>query len=388
MVPEGWKIRELGDLAKFTSGGTPSKSNTAYWAGSHPWISGKDLKQHYLASSIDMLSDEGFESTNKAPAGSTLILVRGMTLLKDFPVGFATRPLAFNQDIKALIPEKNVDGLYLSFLLAGNKEKIRQLVTTAGHGTGRLETDSLKSYPLLIPPQLEQVKIAKILSTWDKAITTTEQLLANSRSQKQALMQQLLTGKKRLFDDNGKRFEEEWSYTKFNNLFKVKNKKSAQVKSTNYQESGSTPVVDQGKQLIAGYCNNDDTYSDIPAIVFGDHTRCLKWIDFEFCPGADGTQVLDTKDGFHKKFGYYLLCFKEIPNLGYSRHMRELKESEFRATLDTKEQQKIARVLSVADREIELLEKKLDHLKTEKKALMQQLLTGKRRVKVDKSEVA
>ncbi|WP_046484792.1 restriction endonuclease subunit S [Pseudomonas veronii] len=117
MVPEGWKILELGELAKFTSGGTPSKSNDSYWGGSHPWISGKDLKQHYLSTSIDMLTDEGFGSTNKAPAGSTLVLVRGMTLLKDFPVGFATRPLAFNQDLKALIPEKNIDGLFLSFLL-------------------------------------------------------------------------------------------------------------------------------------------------------------------------------------------------------------------------------------------------------------------------------
>ena len=75
----------------------------------------------------------------------------------------------------------------------------------------------------------------------------------------------------------------------------------------------------------------------------------------------------------------------DIPNLGYSRHMRELKEKDFRLPLDIKEQQKIAAVLSAADAEISTLEKKLACLKDEKKALMQQLLTGKRRVKVDEA---
>ena len=118
-------------------------------------------------------------------------------------------------------------------------------------------------------------------------------------------------------------------------------------------------------------------------IVFGDHTRCLKWVDFEFCPGADGTQVLNTKEFLDKKFGYYLLCHTDIPNLGYSRHMRELKEQDFKVPVDMAEQQKIAAVLSAADQEITTLQQQLDHLKQEKKALMQQLLTGKRRVQIN-----
>ena len=85
MVPEGWIPSQIGDIAKFSSGGTPSKKNADYWGGDEPWISGKDLKTHYLASSIDSLTDEGFKRAKKAPKGSSLILVRGMTLLKDFP---------------------------------------------------------------------------------------------------------------------------------------------------------------------------------------------------------------------------------------------------------------------------------------------------------------
>ncbi|HCL9754704.1 MULTISPECIES: restriction endonuclease subunit S [Enterobacteriaceae] len=236
-----------------------------------------------------------------------------------------------------------------------------------------------------LPPFLEQKKIAQILSTWDKAISVTEKLLTNSQQQKKALMQQLLTGKKRLLDENGVRFSGEWVYLTFDNAFIVANKKSTQVKSSDYLQSGSIPIIDQGQSRIAGYCNNLEVYSDVPVIVFGDHTRCVKWIEFVFCPGADGTQVIKTSKILEPKLGYYLLSNTDIPNLGYSRHMRELKEKDFRLPLDIKEQQKIAAVLSAADAEISTLENKLACLKDEKKALMQQLLTGKRRVKVDEA---
>ncbi|EES2779477.1 restriction endonuclease subunit S [Escherichia coli] len=245
--------------------------------------------------------------------------------------------------------------------------------------------DSWFKWPFNIPPLSEQKRIVKILSTWDEAISVTEKLLTNSQQQKKALMQQLLTGQKRLLDENGVRFNGEWVYLTFDNAFIVANKKSAQVKSSDYLQSGSIPIIDQGQSRIAGYCNNLEVYSDVPVIVFGDHTRCVKWIEFVFCPGADGTQVIKTSKILEPKLGYYLLSNTDIPNLGYSRHMRELKEKDFRLPLDIKEQQKIAAVLSAADAEIFTLEKKLACLKDEKKALMQQLLTGKRRVKVDEA---
>lgn len=237
-----------------------------------------------------------------------------------------------------------------------------------------------------IPPLPEQRKIAKILSTWDKAISTTERLIDNSKQQKKALMQQLLTGKKRLLDDSGKPFEGEWLFSTFSEVFKVANNKKTQIKSGDYLESGHIPIVDQGKQLISGYTNNVEKYDDIPVIIFGDHTRIVKWVDFEFAQGADGTQVLKATKHFDGKFSYYLLSNTDIPNLGYSRHMRELKEKDFKHPNSIKEQQKIALLLTNADQEIELLEQQLADLKQEKKALMQQLLTGKRRVKVDKTD--
>ncbi|EOT3268102.1 restriction endonuclease subunit S, partial [Escherichia coli] len=175
--------------------------------------------------------------------------------------------------------------------------------------------DSWFKWPFNIPPLSEQKRIVKILSTWDEAISVTEKLLTNSQQQKKALMQQLLTGQKRLLDENGVRFNGEWVYLTFDNAFIVANKKSAQVKSSDYLQSGSIPIIDQGQSRIAGYCNNLEVYSDVPVIVFGDHTRCVKWIEFVFCPGADGTQVIKTSKILEPKLGYYLLSNTDIPNL-------------------------------------------------------------------------
>ena len=250
-------------------------------------------------------------------------------------------------------------------------------------GVPSLSKSTISQIPILIPPIQEQKKIALILSTWDKAIETVEKLVANSQQQKKALMQQLLTGQKRLLDENGVKFGGEWNFLKFDNVFKVANNKSTKIKNSDYLESGSIPIVDQGQSLIAGYCESSNTYTDIPVIIFGDHTRCVKWVDFDFCMGADGTQVLKVQSSIYPKFGFYILSFVDIPNLGYSRHMRELKEKEFKIPSSIHEQKKIAQVLTLADREIDLYQRQLDKLKLEKKALMQQLLTGQKRVKLD-----
>jgi len=192
MIPEGWTPTELGALADFTSGGTPSKQNDDFWGGTFPWVSAKDLKKHVIDSAELGLTDAGKGEANTAPVGAVLILVRGMTLLKDVPIGYVAKPVAFNQDIKALIAKGHVDPKFLAYLLVSLKRPLMTLVNTANHGTGRLDTNLLKAFPVILPPIEEQRRIAARLEAWDRAIETVEALIANARAQKQALMQQLL----------------------------------------------------------------------------------------------------------------------------------------------------------------------------------------------------
>lgn len=100
------------------------------------------------------------------------------------------------------------------------------------------------------------------------------------------------------------------------------------VKSSAFLEYGKYPVIDQSEKFIAGHWNNEDDLFRIskPVTIFGDHTRCFKYIDFDFVLGADGVKILQVKDFFDPKFFYYILANLEIKSLGYSRHYKELKE--------------------------------------------------------------
>lgn len=197
MTPDGWRSTKLGSIAEFRSGGTPSKENPAFWGGDFPWVSAKDMKTHIVGHTELGLSESGRKEANIAPKDAVLVLVRGMTLLKDIPVALTSRPVAFNQDIKALVVSDGVDPCFLSYLLVARKQQIRALVNTTNHGTGRLDTELLKGLTVDLPPLSEQRRIAEIISTWDRAIETVEKLIACTQEEKTALMQQLLTGKRR-----------------------------------------------------------------------------------------------------------------------------------------------------------------------------------------------
>jgi len=174
----GSLLYELGELVSISSGGTPSKSDASFWGGTVPWVSAKDLKRLRISDSIDRLTEAGATNAGLVPAGTVLVLVRGMTLFRRVPIGLATRSLAFNQDIKGLKPKSNVDPEYLAWALAANEPVLMRQVDNAGHGTGRLNTDALLSCPILLPPLTVQRRIAEILRAWDVAIEKSEMLIA------------------------------------------------------------------------------------------------------------------------------------------------------------------------------------------------------------------
>src|SRR5690554_2634448 len=103
------------------------------------------------------------------------------------------------------------------------------------------------------------------------------------------------------------------------------------VKTKDCAPIGKYPVVDQGQEMIGGYVDDSEKLISLnePLIVFGDHTRAVKWVDFSFVPGADGTKILQAEPYLLPRFAYQQLRSLEIPNKGYSRHFKFLKELEF-----------------------------------------------------------
>ena len=160
-------------------------------------------------------------------------------------------------------------------------------------------------------------------------------------------------------------------------LSQIKIGRQNQVLSSDIRPHGRFPVIDQGQSFIAGYSDEGTRVirDDLPLVIFGDHTRCLKFVDFPFILGADGTKVLKPrKDLFDAKFFYYALLSLEIPNRGYNRHFTILKEKKIPRP-EKGEQRKIAGVLGVVQRAMEQQGRLLTLTEELKKTLLHQLFT-------------
>lgn len=164
----GWPTRPLAECGRLLSGGTPSKAIEANWNGTIPWISAKSLKTFYLTDSEDRLTEIGAAQGSRiVPKGSVLFVVRGMSLANEFRVGVAGRAVAFNQDVRALVPHDDVIPEYLAHYLRASEKSVLDLVDAASHGTTRLTSDRIEALPVPLPPLAEQRRIAEILDRAD-----------------------------------------------------------------------------------------------------------------------------------------------------------------------------------------------------------------------------
>jgi type I restriction enzyme, S subunit len=156
-IPDSWaKTEILGQLVHVKSGGTPSKSEPAFWSGRIPWVSPKDMKYDVIDDAEDHISASAIQQnvTQLVPTESILIVVRGMILARHVPIAITSRPVAINQDMKALI--LNDDRITPLFLFAAIKAQTSRLlseVTTAAHGTKKIETSRLEALPIPIPSE-------------------------------------------------------------------------------------------------------------------------------------------------------------------------------------------------------------------------------------------
>lgn len=387
MVPKGWVLGCVGDLLiGLESGVSVNGEDRHAQPGEKSVLKVSAVSYGFFDSKASKVIDKAEISRAKTkPRAGQIIVSRSNTesfvgasayVDKDY------QDLFLPDKLWQTVPKPDANMKWLSYVLAS--EHVRYTLSKLATGTSgsmkNITKGELLTLKILIPPLPEQKKIAQALSTWDKAITATEQLLANSHQQKKVLRQQLLTGKKRFPEFNGK-----WERRELGKLLEYKQPTLYLVSSTDYNDDYETPVLTAGKTFILGYTNElEGIYREkLPVIIFDDFTTDSKFVDFPFKAKSSAMKILTARDGVSIKYVFEAMQMLDFKIGGHQRHWISIFSNQVIAIPEIAEQRKIASALSCVDGEIEILKQKLNHLKQEKKALMQQLLIGKRRVKVD-----
>jgi type I restriction enzyme S subunit len=191
---ENYPVRPLADLITIRGGGTPSKSDPFYWQGKIPWISPKDMKRRELSDAIDHISEQAIqESAAKLiEPGAVLVVVRGMILAHTFPSAVLRAPATINQDMKALIPKKDLLPEFLCALFWATNSRMLELVEKSTHDTRKFQTEKLLGTNIVVPPLPEQRRIVAELDTMNAEVDALKRLQAETAAELDALLPAIL----------------------------------------------------------------------------------------------------------------------------------------------------------------------------------------------------
>lgn len=384
IIPKEWEVKRICDFGQVITGCTPPTNDADNYGSAYMFVGPVDITESkYIKSTEKYLSEKGFSISRNMPKGSVLFTCIGSTIGK---CAIADENLTSNQQINAVICNSNHNEEFLYYELTNRSNKIRLIA--GEQAVPIINKSTFENIRIVCPPLIEQERIVSVLSLWDTAIEKQSELIEKLKLRKRALMQQLLTGQKRLLGFSG-----EWKRIKAGDIFmssSVRGKRSEVLLSAT-QEHGVIPrdqlegrvtmptgnlesfkLVEVGDFVISlRSFQGGIEYSEHRGIVSPAYTvlKPVKEIDKSFYRfyfkstdfiGHLAIAVIGIRDG--KQISYEDFCFVKIP---YPR---------------IEEQKAISAILIQAEKEIELAKEKLSNLQSQKRGLMQQLLTGKIRI--------
>lgn len=398
VIPQQWGLPQIKDIASISSGSTPNRNNSEYWNGNIAWVTTGELSSGHVNHTSELITVKAVKETKMRiyPQGTLLMAMYGQGKTRG-TVAILEIDAAVNQACAA-ITVKDGKSKFLFYQLKNSYQDIRKLSNTGNQEN--LNADIIKTYQVPWAPDEEQERISTILTTQDKVIKLKGKRLAEKQRQKKYLMQQLLTGKKRLPG-----FSEEWKIKPLKKLTEKQKKKNHgfqyRLVLSNSAQHGIVSQDQEFDKEIANEERIDGYYVVIPgAFVYNPRisvtapcgpinvnetgeTGIMSPLYTVFTISSPQISQDFLKYYFQSSCWYKYV--KEVANYG-ARHDRiSISDGDFfdmPIPLPTKEEQSyIAEVLSTADREIDLLRQDIEQEKQKKKALMQLLLTGIVRVK-------
>ncbi len=402
LIPENWEVKRLTSFAKIQAGATPSTTNPEYWGGKIRWMNSGELNFKKIYEVANRITEKGLKSssTKVLPVNCVLIGLAGQGKTRG-TVAINKVQLCTNQSVAAILPNESFEPEYIYYNLDSRYKELRQLSIGDG-GRGGLNLKLIGSLKLPLPPISEQKAIVKILSTWDEAIEKTRLLIEQKELRKKALMQQLLTGKKRL-----QGFTYEWKEVCLGSLGSTYSGLTGKSKG----DFGSGKPYIPYLNIFNNYSINP-TYFDLVEIENNENQNRVIFGDILFTVSSEtpdevgmaAVMLSDIEELYLNSFcfGFRLHNYetlipqfcsyffraekfrKEVWTLaqGATRYNISKKAlMKLTVSIPIKEEQKaIAEILQKADDEIRLEKQILEQLRLQKKALMQVLLTGRKRV--------
>lgn len=400
MLPKGWSWSTLGEIARITSGGTPDRSKPEYWGGDVPWVTTGEIQFNTITATAEKITDSGLQNSSAKlfPLGTLLMAMYGQGKTRG-QVAKLGIEASTNQACAAIQLQGNHDTDFYFQYLSSQYQALREL---GNAGTQKnLNGGIIKSMVVPVPPYGEQRRIAQILSIWDQAIATAERLLANRLECTSDLMRAMLSGRRRF-----RGLSEKWRYVGFDAIFERVTDKNITQNTNVLTISGEHGLISQRDYFnksvasanLSGYTllqRHDFAYNKSysagypmgaikPLLAYDAGVVSSLYLCFRLRSGVDA-----DFDFFRHYFEAGLLN-QEIEGIAQegARNHGLLNVSVidfFNLQLhipSAPEQRRIAEVINIARAEEEQLKAQLQALRQEKSALMSQLLTGKRRVKL------
>lgn len=203
-IPEHWGLNRLRNLVTFESGATPSKDNVDFWNGDIPWVSSQEVKGDVIEATTYQISKAAVAScsTRVLPKGTPILVVRSGILQHTVPIALLGRPMAINQDVKALVPKGTILPKFLLYFVKGNNENLLKVLVKDKSTVDNVSTESLKNLMVTVPPTNEQLMVVKELDArceaFDLAIEKKRTQLSLLEQYKKSLIFEYVTGKRRV----------------------------------------------------------------------------------------------------------------------------------------------------------------------------------------------
>lgn len=357
LIPQEWEVKRLGEICSYFKSGEGITSKDISETGQYPVYGGNGLR--------------GYTDKKYTHDGAYILIGRQGALCGN--INYVTGKCYISEH--AIAVQAKGDLVWLRYKLDfWNLNRYSESSAQPG-----LAVEKLVRYKLSVPPISEQRKIAEVLGVWDEAISMQSRLVDKLAQRKRGLMQRLLTAQLRLPG-----FSEPWKKVKLGDIARIK--KGEQVNKDVLFSNAKYPVINGGI-TPSGFLDIYNTKANTITISEGGNS--CGYVNFITTPFWSGGHcyTINTKDEINNLFIYHLLKNHEkyimslrvgsgLPNI----QIKNLENLIF-VLPSYQEQTAIAEVLTAADREIELAKEKLERLRQQKRGLMQQLLTGKKRIK-------